>query len=70
MERLVMLPHKKTKPFVPEEPKYNSEAFFEFCEKYDIVSYLEEGKKKKWMDLFKGEFKRTLKKIKRRKKLI
>jgi len=64
---LVMLPHKKTKPMKIKEPEYNIKKFFSFCKHYGIKSYLDEAKKQKWIDFFKGNFKGTLRK---RKSLI
>jgi hypothetical protein len=53
---LVILPHKKTKPIVIREPKYNPQAFFEFCKKYDIDSFRGGMGKEKWERFFAGNF--------------
>lgn len=56
-EDLVILPHHKTKPIRIREPEYNPDAFFEFCKKYDIDSYLEGSDKQRWEWFFEGKFK-------------
>lgn len=53
-KRIVVLPHKKTKPFTFSSPKYDSESFFKFCKKYGIESYLIPSEKRKWVNFFKG----------------
>jgi len=55
-KELVVLPHKKTRPFELKLPKYNPDAFFEFCEEYDIDSYLSPKGMNKWKRFFKGRF--------------
>lgn len=55
-KELVVLPHKKTKPFELREPEYNAEAFFEYCAEYDIDSYLEGHGRRQWEAFFKGHF--------------
>jgi len=59
---LVKLPHEKTKKVKYREPEFNPEAFFKYCKKYDMDSYLTEKGKKRWMRLFKGKFKNKLRK--------
>lgn len=49
---LVVLPHPKTKPINLLEPDYNTEAFFESCERYGFLTYLKEPKKKDWERFF------------------
>jgi len=67
---LVVLPHKKTKPIFIEEPEYNSKIFFSFCKHYDILSYLKDSRKLKWINFFKGEFKGTPRRAHAKRKLI
>ena len=67
--KLVSLPHEKTKQFEIVEPEYNRKSFFSFCKHFGIMSYLEQPKKNKWIEFFKGEFKGQPRKAKRRKLL-
>lgn len=45
---LVKLPHPKTKPIELQEPEYNPEAFFHFCERYGFRTYLKDPKRSEW----------------------
>ena len=51
-KKLVILPHKKTRRVKLKRPKYNPDAFFHYCERYGILSYLKGGKKREWLYLF------------------
>ena len=53
--QLTILPHHKTKHVKPEEPQYNPLAFFQFCVKYNIDSYLD-MQRANWDRFFTGEF--------------
>jgi len=55
-KELTILPHHKTRPFELRDPEYDEDAFFAFCEKYGIDSFLEGSKRKDWSRLFAGEF--------------
>lgn len=55
---LVVLPHKRTKvtlslPTIT--PEYDTEAFFQFCEKHGLKSYLKEPKKSEWVGFLRGQ---------------
>ncbi len=56
--KLVVLPHKKTKPFNIRAPEYIPKVFFDFCEKYHMDSYLEGRKRRQWESFFEGRFHR------------
>jgi len=64
-KELVILPHYKTKPFNIQKPQYNIKVFFEFCEKYEILSYLTDAGKKRWSKFFKNNIEKN--KTRRRK---
>jgi len=49
---LVVLPHPKTKAFELTTPIYNSDAFFHYCERYGLVSFL--NKKGGWLRFWEG----------------
>jgi len=58
--RLTILPHKKVKPFKWRMPKYDSKAFFAFCERYHMLSYLNPVKQEQWARFFRGTFRGKL----------
>jgi 5'-3' exonuclease len=60
-KELVKLPHPKTKSFNLTEPDYNVDAFFHFCERYGIMSYLREPKRSEWVSFFCSKKVRTRK---------
>lgn len=62
---LVVLPHKKTKPFVLQEPKFNVKSFFRFCKRYGILSYLKEEKRAEWERFFSKNEVRSRRRVKR-----
>jgi len=64
-EKLVILPHHKTKSVEIKEPEYKSKLFFKFAEHYNILTYLKPAKREQWIKFFRGNFKG---KIKLRKK--
>ena len=49
---LVVLPHKATKPLVLYQKPYNPEAFFRYCKKYGLLSFLQQ--KPAWESFFHG----------------
>ncbi len=51
-KELVVLPHPKTKPFEMRAPVYNVDAFFEYCERYALLSFL--NKRGGWKRFFLG----------------
>ena len=53
---LVCLPHERTKPIKLAPYEYNPDAFFRFCERYQMESYLRGSGRKKWEAFFKGHF--------------
>jgi 5'-3' exonuclease, N-terminal resolvase-like domain len=53
-ERLVVLPHERTKPFELSLPRFNPMVFFHICEELGIHSYLKEPKHSEWIKLFRG----------------
>ena len=53
---LVCLPHERTKPIKLAPYEYNPDAFFRFCERYQMESYLRGSGRKKWDAFFKGHF--------------
>lgn len=68
---LVILPHKKTKSFMFHPPKYDVKAFFRFCRRFEILSYLQEPRKSQWKKFFKGIIAGGLKRRKsKQRKLI
>lgn len=56
-KELVILPHRKTKTVNLKVPKYKPEVFYEFCEKYEMYSFLSGNGKKQWDNFFKNKFK-------------
>jgi DNA polymerase-1 len=54
-DKLVRLPHSKTKSFEVHSPRYHVEAFWEFCEEYGIESYLSGKQKRLWENFFQNE---------------
>lgn len=65
-KRLVVLPHKKTKPVELREPKYDADAFFRAMERFGIVSYLEGRKRKTWESFFRANGRKMRKRGERR----
>ncbi len=68
---LVNLPHGKTRMFwfgntKVDTPKYKPKLFFSFCQKYNIISYLQEARASQWIRFFKGEFKGKVRRRKRK----
>jgi len=55
-EKLVLLPHEKTKPIAFSSPCYDPKAFFEFCRAHGIRSYLQSPRERQWNLFFKGDF--------------
>jgi len=51
-EKLVALPHLKTKTFELREPEYNPDAFFSMCERYGFLSYLRKPRRGEWISFF------------------
>lgn len=50
--QLVLLPHAKTKIVFLKPPAYDTDAFFHYCEKYGLLSFLKERKRRAWMRFF------------------
>ncbi len=69
-KELVVLPHKKTKPINIRPPKYNPEAFFDFCSEYNIDSYLEGKGRHKWEMFFEGRFNNSPRRRERKARLL
>ena len=61
-KQLVILPHQKTKPIELKEPVYDKDAFFHYCKRYGILSFLKEGKRREWSRFFRGASKGLKKK--------
>jgi DNA polymerase I len=53
--QLVHLPHAKTGPVLLREPSYNPAAFFTFCKKYGMQSYLDGPRHREWLAFFHGD---------------
>ena len=51
---LVELPHAKTRPFLVDPPRYCPEAFFKWCKKLGMNSYLDGRGRREWENLFAG----------------
>lgn len=54
-KELVLLPHRKTKPFTPVPPEYKVASFFGFCEQFGIMSYLREPRRSEWVAFLSGD---------------
>lgn len=53
---LTTLPHRRTKVLDLKEPVYHPEAFFEWCDKLGMDSYLSSGGRRRfWEGFFKGD---------------
>jgi 5'-3' exonuclease len=63
---LVVLPHPKTKKVNLTRPVYNPQAFFEWCERLGISSYLKGKRHKQWSNFFDNIFDETWAKVRRR----
>lgn len=53
-KKLVILPHTMTETIILKEPEYNPDAFFDMCERYGLVMYLNEDRMKEWRRFFHG----------------
>lgn len=52
-ERLVVLPHKRTKPVELRDPQYDADRFFHYCRRYGLALFLREAQA--WKTLFSGK---------------
>ncbi len=65
--KLVQLPHEKTKDFKLKTPQYDADAFFRFCERYGMKSYLKGPKHREWGAFFRGDLlPREVRRVRRR----
>ena len=53
-QKLILLPHAATKPITLHEPEYNRRAFFRFCRRYGLASYLRNPRRRYWNAFFEG----------------
>lgn len=57
-ERLVKLPHPRTRTVVLQNPEYDQEAFRSFCERYGITSFFKGKRGDEWGLFFKNGLER------------
>ena len=55
-KKLVVLPHRKTKPLSLSAPTYHPEVFYDFCKEHKIESFLSGAGRRKWDSFFNGTF--------------
>ena len=68
--RLVRLPHAKTRSVIVQEPVYNPGAFFEWCRRLGIQSYLRGERHNQWVAFFEGRVGKQKQTARRRGALI
>lgn len=61
---LVVLPHARTKPIEWCDPKILMDAFFHYCERYGLASYLQKKQRNNWISFFNDPKKRLRKRKK------
>lgn len=54
--RLVLLPHRETRPVDLRPPAYKPEAFYRAAEKLGFASYLDGSRRRAWDAFFAGDF--------------